>query len=140
MHPVVQKIVDDYGDKVRVVFRNYPLQKIHKNAFTAARAAEAAALQGKFWQMNDMIFKNQDQWKDSPEPRPIFQSYASRIGLDVEKFQADMGRQDLAERILADYNRGNALGVSGTPTFAVQHGDGPQRLVDAAGLQQALAR
>jgi protein-disulfide isomerase len=119
MHPVVQKIVDDYGDRVRVVFRNYPLQKIHKNAFTAARAAEAAALQGKFWQMNDMIFKNQDQWKDSPEPRPLFHSYASRIGLDVEKFKTDMDNQAVTSRVIADAERGGSLGVGGTPTMFI---------------------
>jgi protein-disulfide isomerase len=117
MHPVLQKIVDDYGERVRVVFRNFPLQQIHKNAFTAARAAEAAALQGKFWQMNDMIYKNQDAWKDSPEPRPIFQSYASRIGLDVEKFKADMDNQAVTSRIIADAERGGSLGVKGTPTI-----------------------
>jgi protein-disulfide isomerase len=117
MHPVLQKIVDDYGERVRVVFRNFPLQSIHKNAFTAARAAEAAALQGKFWQMNDMIFKNQDAWKDSPEPRPIFQSYASRIGLDVEKFKADMENPTVTSRVIADAERGGSLGVSGTPTL-----------------------
>ncbi len=117
MHPVLQKIVDDHGDRVRVVFRNFPLQQIHKNAFTAARAAEAAGLQGKFWQMNDMIYKNQDLWKDSPEPRPIFQSYASRVGLDVEKFKADMDNQAVTSRIIADAERGGSLGVKGTPTL-----------------------
>lgn len=119
MHPVVQKIVDDYGEKVRVVFRNYPLQKIHKNAFTAARAAEAAALQGKFWQMNDMIFKNQKEWENSPEPRPIFHNYASRIGLDVEKFKADMEHSTVTSRVIADAERGGSLGVGGTPTMFI---------------------
>lgn len=119
MHPVLQKIVDDYGDRVRVVFRNYPLQQIHKNAFTAARAAEAAALQGKFWQMNDMLFKNQELWKDLPEPRPTFQSYASRIGLDVEKFKADMDNPAVTSRVIADAERGGSLGVGGTPTMFV---------------------
>ncbi len=119
MHPVVQKIVDDYGDRVRVVFRNYPLQKLHKNAFTAARAAEAAALQGKFWQMNDMIFKNQKEWEGSPEPRHIFHNYASRIGLDVEKFKADMDNQAVTSRVIADAERGGSLGVGGTPTMFI---------------------
>src|SRR5688500_4556677 len=117
MHPVLQKIVDDYGDRVRVVFRNYPLQQTHKNAFPAARAAEAAALQGKFWQMNDLIYKNQEQWKDSPEPRPLFQAYASRIGLDVEKFKTDMDHSTVTSRIIADAERGGSLGVKGTPTI-----------------------
>jgi protein-disulfide isomerase len=117
IHPVLQKIDDDYGDRVRVVFRNYPLQTIHKNAFTAARAAEAAALQGKFWQMHDLIYKNQKEWSDSTEPRPIFSSYASRINLDVEKFKADIENPTVTSRIIADVARASALGVKGTPTI-----------------------
>jgi len=117
LHPVLQRIEDDYGERVRVIFRNYPLQQMHKNAFTAARAAEAAGLQGKFWQMNDMIYKNQEQWKDSPEPRPIFSSYASRIGLNAEKFKTDMEHSSVTSRIIADFERGGSLGVKGTPTI-----------------------
>ncbi|MCA1635446.1 MAG: thioredoxin domain-containing protein [Acidobacteria bacterium] len=117
LHPVLQKIEDDYGERVRVVFRNYPLQQMHKNAFTAARAAEAAALQGKFWQMHDMIYEGQKQWSESPEPRPIFNSYASRIELDVEKFKADMEHSTVTSRIIADFERGGSLGVKGTPTI-----------------------
>jgi protein-disulfide isomerase len=117
IHPVLQKIKDDYGDRVKVIFRNYPLQQIHKNAFAAARAAEAAGMQGKFWEMNDMIYDNQKVWKDSPDPRPLFIDYARRLGLDAEKFRVDMDGQQAADRVVADYNRGSALGVTGTPTI-----------------------
>ncbi|HEV3467755.1 MAG TPA: thioredoxin domain-containing protein [Pyrinomonadaceae bacterium] len=119
MHPVVQQIERDYGDRLRFVFRHYPLQQIHKNAFSAARAAEAAGMQGKFWEMHDIIFDNQNAWKDSAEPRTIFADYARGLGLNVEKFQADMARQEVADRVMADFQRGNSLGVSGTPTFFV---------------------
>ncbi|HVF55235.1 MAG TPA: DsbA family protein [Pyrinomonadaceae bacterium] len=117
LHPVLQKIEDDYGARVSVVFRNMPLQQIHKNAFAAARAAEAASLQGKFWQMHDMIYETQKDWKDSPEPRPTFTSYASRLGLDVEKFKADMDKTETSARIVADIRRAASLGVTGTPTM-----------------------
>lgn len=116
IHPVLQRIEDDYGDRVQVVFRHFPLQQIHKNAFTAARAAEAAAKQGKFWQMHDLIYKNQVQWQDSPEPRPIFTDYARRLDLNVDKFKADMESDDVTSRVVADINRGNSLNVRGTPT------------------------
>jgi protein-disulfide isomerase len=119
MHPVVQQIEKDYGERLRFVFRHYPLQQIHKNAFAAARASEAAAMQGKFWEMHDLIFDNQAQWAESAEPRPVFNDYARRLGLNVEKFQSDMAGQAVAERVMADYQRGNSLGVSGTPTFYV---------------------
>ncbi len=117
MHPVLQKIEDDYGDRVALIFRHFPLQKLHKNAFTAARAAEAAAAQGKFWEMHDMIYDHQNDWKDSPEPRPLFESYARRLDLNAEKFKADMEKQETAARVVADFQRGDSLGVTGTPSI-----------------------
>lgn len=113
--PGLRNVVKDYGDSVRLVFRNFPLA-MHKYAFQAARAAEAAGQQGKFWEMHDMLYDNQKEWSDSMEPRVQFDSYASRLGLDVQKFKADMERPDLTERIKADYARGMSLGVQGTPT------------------------
>lgn len=113
--PGLKRVMADYNERVRVVFRNYPLQ-MHKYAFIAARAAEAAGLQGKFWEMHDMLYENQKEWSDSMEPRVQFDSYATRLGLDVQRFKSDLERQDLAERIKADMLRGNSLGVKGTPT------------------------
>ena len=90
---------------------------MHKYAFQAARAAEAAGQQGKFWEMHDMLYDNQKEWSDAMEPRVQFDSYATRLGLDVQRFKADMERADLTERIRADYARGMSLGVQGTPTI-----------------------
>lgn len=113
--PGLKRVVAEYGDRARVVFRHYPLQ-MHRYAFLAARAAEAAGLQGKFWEMHDMLYENQKEWSDAMEPRVQFDAYATRLGLDVQKFKADMERQELADRIRADMMRGNSLGVKGTPT------------------------
>jgi protein-disulfide isomerase len=118
LEPGLKRVMADYNDRVRFVFRNYPLQ-MHKYAFIAARAAEAAGLQGKFWEMHDMLYENQKEWSDSMEPRVQFDAYATRLGLDVQRFKADMERQDLAERIKADMLRGNSLGVKGTPTVYI---------------------
>ena len=115
LEPGLRRVMKDYEDRVRFTFRNYPLQ-MHKYAFLASRAAEAAGVQGKFWEMHDMIYDNQKEWSDSMEPRVQFDSYATRLGLDVQKFKADMERQDLADRVKADLLRGNSLGVKGTPT------------------------
>jgi len=115
LEPGLRKVVKDYGERVKLVFRNYPLP-MHRYAFFAARAAEAAGQQGKFWEMHDALYDNQKEWSESMEPRVQFDSYAARIGLDVEKFKADMERQDLVERIKADVLRGNSLNVRGTPT------------------------
>jgi protein-disulfide isomerase len=115
LEPGLRRVMKDYEDRVRFVFRNYPLQ-MHKYAFLASRAAESAGAQGKFWEMHDMLYDNQKEWSDSMEPRVQFDSYATRLGLDVQRFKADMERQDLAERIKADVLRGNSVGVKGTPT------------------------
>ncbi len=118
LEPGLRRVVKDYGDRVRLIFRNFPLQ-MHKYAFQASRAAEAAGQQGKFWEMHDMLYDNQKEWSDSMEPRVQFDAYATRLGLDVQKFKTDMERQDLAERIKADYARGMSLNVGGTPTIYI---------------------
>jgi protein-disulfide isomerase len=115
LEPGLRRVMKDYGDRVQLIFRNFPLA-MHKSAFQAARAAEAAGQQGKFWEMHDIIYDNQKEWSDSMEPRVQFDSYASRLGLDVQRFKTDMERQDLADRIKADYARGMSLSVKGTPT------------------------
>jgi protein-disulfide isomerase len=116
LEPGLRRVVNDYGDRVQLIFRNFPLA-MHKYAFQAARAAEAAGQQGKFWEMHDMIYDNQKEWSDSMEPRVQFESYATRLGLDVQRFKTDSERQDLADRIKADYGRGMSLNVKGTPTI-----------------------
>jgi protein-disulfide isomerase len=113
--PGLRRVLNDYGDRVHFIFRHFPLQ-MHKYAFIAARAAEAAGQQGKFWEMHDMIYDNQKEWSEAMEPRVQFDAYATRLGLDVQRFKTDMGRQDLADRINADLMRGNSVGVKGTPT------------------------
>jgi protein-disulfide isomerase len=116
LEPGLRRVVNDYGERVRLVFRNFPLS-MHRYAFQAARAAEAAGQQGKFWEMHDMIYDNQKEWTDSMEPRVQFEAYATRLGLDVQRFKTDLERQDLADRIKADYSRGMSLNVRGTPTL-----------------------
>jgi protein-disulfide isomerase len=116
LEPGLRRVVNDYGERARLIFRHFPLT-MHRYAFLAARAAEAAGQQGKFWEMHDMIYDNQKEWSDSMEPRVQFDSYATRLGLDVQRFKADMERQDLAERIKSDYARGISLDVHGTPTI-----------------------
>ncbi|HEX8335227.1 MAG TPA: thioredoxin domain-containing protein [Pyrinomonadaceae bacterium] len=138
LEPSLKRVMKDYDDRVRFVFRNFPLQ-MHKYAFLAARAAEAAGLQGKFWEMHDMLYDNQKEWSDSMEPRVQFDSYATRLGLDVQRFKADMERQDLAERVKADLMRGNSLGVKGTPTVYINGREiAPGRLVTEDDLRREL--
>jgi protein-disulfide isomerase len=102
--------------KVRLAYVNFPLAQ-HQYAWPAAESAMCAGAQGKFWEMHDALYDNQKEWSDSMEPRVQFDSYATRLGLDVQRFKADMDRQDLTDRIKADMQRGNTLNVRGTPTL-----------------------
>ena len=119
MFPEVKKIEAEYGDKIRFIFRQNPLPQLHRNAITAAHAAEAAGMQGQFWAMHDKLYENQKIWADNPDPRPLFFEYARVIGLDTDRFLKDMGSQEADQRLLADMRRGQAVGVQGTPTFVV---------------------
>ncbi len=118
-HPTVKKLKDDYGDRMQFVYRNYPLSSIHPNAFDAALAAEAAGEQGKFFEMHDMLFANQAEWSDKKNAKDIFVSYAEKLQLNVEKFNADAKNKSLSERINSDIADGNAAGVRSTPTFFI---------------------
>lgn len=116
----LKKLESTYGTRLRVVFREFPLAGLHKNAFDAARAAEAAELQGRFWEMHDKLYENQKMWSDStPNARPVFINFARSLGLDVERFTRDLDGQITNSRILLDMKRGDSLGVKGTPTVFI---------------------
>ena len=115
-HPILKRIEGEYETQVRVAFRHYPLPTIHKHAIEAARAAEAAALQGKFWQMHDLLFEKQNEWKEAASARPIFLNYARTLGLDLDKFTRDMDSTHVNSRVMNDEQQGTARGVTGTPS------------------------
>jgi protein-disulfide isomerase len=108
----------EYGDRMRFVFRHYPLSN-HVHALIAARAAEAAGLQGKFWEMHDMIYQNQLSWSPAPDARPVFIQYARDLKLDIDRFTRDMDSPEVAARVKADSERGTSLGVNGTPSIFI---------------------
>lgn len=120
LHPVLKQIEHEYGDQLRVVFRHYPLTKIHKHAMMAAQAAEAARNQGKFSQMHDRLYGTQNGWKDLADGRPTFIGYARELGLNVERFSRDMDSSEVQQRIASDMQRGSGVGVSGTPTVFIE--------------------
>jgi protein-disulfide isomerase len=118
LHPILKQLETEMGpQKLRVIFREFPLVPTHTHALNAARAAEAAGLQGKFWEMHDLIFENQNVWKDLFDVRPTFEGYASKLGLNLEMYRRDIGSQLVEQRIFLDGKRGHALGVQGTPTL-----------------------
>ncbi len=113
----VKDTVAKYGDRVQFQFRNFPLYQIHPNAIAGARAAEAADLQSKYWEMHDMLYENQASWVQTSDPTPQFVSYAKSLGLDATKFQTDYKSASVNDRIQADLKEGQKLGVDSTPTF-----------------------
>lgn len=117
--PILQQIKTKYGDDISFRFANFPLVQIHPNAMQAARAAEAAALQGKFWEMHDLLFQNQNTWSSMGNPSSVFEQYAQSLGLDVEKFKADMTSSAVSETINADVAEAQSYGSNATPTFII---------------------
>ena len=134
---VVKELEKKNADKLRVVFRHYPLRN-HANAVPAALAAEAAGLQGKFWEMHDHLFKNQAGWSKAENPRGLFADYAVALGLDRARFTKDMEDEKLKARVTADQERANSLGVSRTPTIFINGQAIPSESLSMTGLQTAI--
>jgi protein-disulfide isomerase len=110
----------EYDSRLRIVFRNFPL-KMHEHAREAALAAEAAGLQGRFWEMHDVLYREQDAWSKTPNVRELFESYAGTIGLDLDKFKKDMDSEQTKARVEADRQRGESLGIQITPTLFINN-------------------
>lgn len=121
--PIVKQVAAEYNDKIIFQFRNFPLTTVHPNAFAGARAAEAAALQNKFWEMHDLLYENQTQWSVASDPTTFFKLYAQQLGLNVTQFTSDYSSSKVNDLINADMAEGNKLGITGTPTFFI---DGKQ--------------
>ena len=116
LHPILVQMHKEFGDKLQITFREFPLAPAHQHAIAAASAAEAAGLQGKFWEMHDLLYENQKAWHEAFDVRPIFEGFAKQIGLDMNRYQNDLNSDQVAERILNDGKRGHSMGVKGTPT------------------------
>src|SRR5437868_11954222 len=108
MEGPLQQIERDYASSLRVIFRNFPFT-IHEHAHEAAYAAEAAGLQGHFWEMHDLLYREQATWANTKEVQPLFESYAGTIGLNVDRFKKDVNSEGVKEKVAADRKRGEAL-------------------------------
>lgn len=127
----LKQVESEYGSKLCVIFREYPIQQIHPHALEAARAAEAAGIQNRFWEMHDLLYENQDTWVKESDTRPSFIGYAKSLGLDVQRFNNDLDGNIAAGRSLDDQRRARELGVTGTPTIFINGRPPRDRNIDA---------
>src|SRR5215216_2590722 len=111
-HPVLKELQERAGERVRFVFRHFPLDAVHPRARRAAQAAEAASAQGRFWEMHDLLYEAQGELGEEDLMR-----YAAELGLDLPRFEEDLANDHHAWRIEEDRLGGDRAGVEGTPTF-----------------------
>lgn len=139
--PLLKRLQGEFAGRLRFVYRNYPLRTVHKNAQLASQAAEAAGMQNKFWEMHDNLFEHQNDWSEVGDPTDMFTAYAKDLGLDTQKFAADLKSSAVQQNIDEDIASGDALHVDSTPTFFLQgkkvdnppsNYDGLKKLIDDA--------
>ena len=137
-HPILVQMHAEFGDQLQITFREFPLVPTHQHALAAASAAEAAGLQGKFWEMHDLLYEHQNDWKKEFDVRPVFEAYAKQIGLDVDRYNRDVNSDAVAQRIFMDGKRGHSLGVKGTPTVFLNGHEVPFDSLPAEKLRVVL--
>jgi protein-disulfide isomerase len=130
--PIVAAVRERFGDRLRFVFRHFPISSIHPHASLAASVAEAAADQGKFWEMHETLFRHQKQFGEIDVTH-----LALRLGLEVYRFESSLGRDLGRKRIESDYQSGLRSGVTGTPTFFI-NGQRYQGPIDPTALTIAI--
>src|SRR5438132_10244763 len=135
--PMVKNLKTEFGDKVRMVLRHFPMQA-HEHAMLASCAAEAAAQQGKFWQMAEALYGSQWMWAKAPAPRAILMDKARELGLDLDQFQKDLDSTECRERIDADQAHGQALGVKTVPSVLINGYNVPNTEFSENGFRTAI--
>jgi protein-disulfide isomerase len=138
-YPIIKKVQARLGKDLRFVFRNFPLTDAHPQAYTAALAAEAAGLQNAYWKMHDLLYENQE----GMGTRNFFTALATRLGLDIAKFESDLQDAAIAKKVDDDFESGVRSGVNGTPGFFInglRYDDDWDEKSLIAHLQKKLAR
>lgn len=135
--PVLKQVEDDYGSRIRVIFRELPLL-MHAHAREAATVAEAAGQQDRFWEMHDLLYKNRTVWSKAAPLPPLFNAYANIVHLDPQRFAADLQSPVVQARITADGARAASLGIDRTPVVLVNGVRLPTSAHQVAGLHEAI--
>ena len=118
-YPMVKQLVEAFPNDVSLTYRHYPLNQIHANAQLAGQAAEAAGMQGKFWDMHDVLFNTQSQWASLTDPIEFFATLAESIGLDAEQFSSDIISDDAITHVNNNSADATKLRLPGTPSFFI---------------------
>ena len=135
--PTLKKLREEYGTNVNLVFRNTPLPG-NKNALPAARAAEAARMQSRFWEMHYLLLEKQTEWKDEQNPRPRFLQWAGDLGIDVARFEQDMDSEQVTFRIEADKDAAIAMAIQEVPSIVINGRRLKTDAMTAEGIQDGI--
>jgi protein-disulfide isomerase len=137
MADFLKKTEAEYGSRLRVIFHNFPLA-MHAHAREAALAAEAADMQGRFWEMHDLLYKEQALWSKADDVPVLFNAYAGTIGVDLDRFKKDLQNPEVAARVDADQKLGTSRGVTSTPTLFVNDVALPPTATNPGGVKKAI--
>jgi protein-disulfide isomerase len=138
LHPVLKTLKGEYGGRIQIAFHHFPLTQIHNHALEASYAAAAAGLQGKFWEMHNLLYENQSVWSEIGDFRPILINFARQIGLDVPRFTRDMDGLQVVTIVSEDTQRASALGVDATPTIFINGQLIPNANLTVEGLRKEI--
>lgn len=115
--PIVKQLAEEFGDRIGIVYRHFPLRSIHAKAQLSGQAAEAAGLQGKFWEMHDLLYERQTTWVEDRNHEDLFVGYAQELELDTDKFKQDMNSSITKNKVDGDYLSSVNAGLNSTPSF-----------------------
>ena len=133
----IDKLEREYRPRLRLVFRHLPFPN-HQHAREAALASEAASLQGRFWEMHDLLYREQSAWSKAPDVQALFNSYAGMLGLNIDRFEKDMESEQAKARVSSDEQQARALGLAMTPSIFVNNSKLPRAYVNPPGLRVAI--
>ncbi|HMI08982.1 MAG TPA: thioredoxin domain-containing protein [Candidatus Saccharimonadales bacterium] len=132
-YPTVKAVKEKYKDQVKFQVKNFPISSAHANSLAAAASAQAAAKQGKFWEMHNLLFERQKMWENDTNRDEVFASFANELSLNPDQFKSDVASSETRATINADLDEVKRLGGDGTPTFVLNGKkiDNPENSIEA---------
>lgn len=138
IHTIMKNVQSVYGNRIKFIYRHFPLNQIHKNAYDASLAAEAAGQQNRFWDMQNQLFTSQKEWSNSTDLRPILIGYAQKMGLDMPKFQSDLIALPTKRQVDEDIKRGTALKIDSTPSIFINGKSVPSQQLNLESIRAII--